>query len=406
MVAVRGRIGQFRVLRQEQALASYLVPTVRFSERPFFQMLAQTECIVLKPVVGDELITVTRRENDVTVVSQQTCIEVSNATRAYKTVLEIKQNQNYVMQPVNHRGLFWTRPYYMLITTHRSTNQPNITTISNKVGHLLQRLLVKLYADKIYSVSQLVANTLYATYRKAEAIVTELSVNLLGDVQIHDTFLHFSISKWSQYQVLRSVMPETDLLTEASLYRFLANYEDVFIKPCNGQQGRGVVKITRAQDGYLFHRGRTKTFVNLAQLAEQLPRGVNFIIQQGIALARINDAVFDIRVLVKKQAGHWFVDKQAGKVAVEGYVVTNAAQAVLHVDTALMQSDVINKNVKQLNAKLQALCLHAARYLDDTERTLIGFDVGLTKNGELFIIEANFMPDLAMFYALRPNVNG
>ena len=70
-------------------------------------------------------------------------------------------------------------------------------------------------------------------------------------IWIADSVLHFSISKWSQYQELTTLIdlsryvPVTELLTEVTLKNFLKKYNEVIIKPCNGQHGVGVLMITK-----------------------------------------------------------------------------------------------------------------------------------------------------------------
>lgn len=403
MAVIRGRIGQFYVLRGEQALIPYLLPTIRLTQQSFFALLEKHGRIVLKPVVGLHFITVTKEEAGYVIVRQNKRLEARNKACAYDSVMELKENPQYVIQPVASSSPYWRRPFQRFITLQRRAGYWNVTASTKIARRGVDCLLVKLYEGNIRAIATLAAETLHTAYPNVESIVVEMTVNLVGEVFIHDTVLHFSVSKWSQYQLLRAFMPTTDLLTEATWHNFLTNYEEVFLKPCNGQQGRGIVKVTREGKRYTLHRGRKKIQLACTELQEHLPIQESMIIQQGIPLARIQGAVFDIRVLVKKRDGDWVVHKKAVKVAGDDYIVTNAAQAIYQLEQALEASTVHEKNAQVLHVRVDTLCLQAATLLDTVQpRTIIGFDIGMTDVGELYIFEGNYMPDLSMFHQLKP----
>ena len=56
----------------------------------------------------------------------------------------------------------------------------------------------------------------------------------------------------------------------------------------------------------------------------------------------------------------------------------------------------------QLDERINTLCVSAALELDKLQpRHEIGFDVGITNNGEIWIIEGNYRSDVSMFHLLE-----
>lgn len=405
MPTIRGRLGQYQVLRQAHQLSAYVVPTVRLTQHALFLLLTTSDAVILKSVINGHRLTI-HQENELFIVTANDRRYVSSTKEAaFLRIQQHKDDHTYVMQPLFRARRFWRRPHHRYLTLQKRAGRWEVTSSTTQQSSLTARILFKLYHAKIKKIAQIAAETLHRAYPNCEAIVLDMSVNVMGQILIHDSALHFSVSKWNQYQVINSYMPATDLLTPATFQHFLSAYETVYIKPCNGQHGRGIVKIARKNGQYEVHRGTTKQHnLQLARLLAHLLRNDCFIIQQGIALATIAQSVFDVRVLMKKRNGRWYVHGKAVKVAGDGFFVTNAAKAVLRLQDALQQSTISVNHHAELDARLDVLCTAAALALDQQQvRTIIGFDVGVTASGELQIIEGNYMPDLAMFHQLQPS---
>lgn len=399
MSVIRGRIGQFRVLYEEPQLAEHLVRTVRLTKESFLTMLETEKAIILKPAVGLHFIKVYEQDEQYIIIATHTKHEVQSKALAYELVLQVKENQNYVMQPFTRTPLLWRRPYYRFLTLQKRAGAWEVTASTKVVPHSFDGVFFQLYSQKIRTVANVAAQVLQVAYPVTETIVLHISVDAMGNVIIHDSMLHFSVSKWSQYQQIKQFMPRTDLLTAASWSYFLQTCDTIFLKPCNGQQGRGILKVSKEGDQYIVHRGKTKKMMSKEQIESLFEWNEWYILQQGLPLCRLENCVFDVRVLVKKVEGIWQVRGRVVKVAGDGYIVTNAAKAILRLEDV----PIVKGQVEVLHTRLDDLCLAAAQALDQqSERTIIGFDVAVTEAGELWIIEGNYMPDLAMFYELRP----
>lgn len=408
MSAIRGRLNQYKILSREPRLISTIVPTIRLTQSSLLSMLATYDSLVLKPVVGMQLIKIYKKNGVFTLWTNGTQHIVSNEEGIYEIIQQNIENQNYVIQPMDTNESFSNKTFHRLVTLQKKGERWEITSSTKITKNRNEGMLYLYRYPKIQKIAQLAAETLYVEYPNCETIVLEMGFNQQGDILIHDSYLHFSVSKWNQYQSIGNYMPLTDILTLATFRHFMLVNETIFLKPCNGQQGKGIIKITKSVgNNYEVQIGRTKWVKeSLAELYLHLQKMLIFddcyVIQQGIPLATIDDCVLDVRVLMQKVDGIWQVAGKVVKLAGKGFFITNAAQEILPLELATGQSTISSDYHSRLNDLLNQLCTTAALTLDlDHARTEIGFDVGITNDGELSIIEGNYRSDISMFHQLE-----
>ena len=408
MQSIRGRIAQYKILLKEQALHPYLIPNERFSKITLFSMLEKHNDIMLKPIVGMDYITVSKEQQHFNIVANGLSSVVMDLEELYETLQQQMTKQNYVIQPLSNVTHIYKKNYRCFITVQKRGTNWQITSSTNKFNHRIQTIAYSKIHVKLQKIAQVVAKQLGEFYPKCESIVVEFLFNLKGDLFITDSLLHFSVSKWNQYQSISQFMPKTDLLTIETFQNFLTNYPIVFIKPCNGQQGKGIIKISRvAFTTYLVEIGRRRWIKQSIQEVYEHTRALlqvekNYIIQQGIPLATVDNNFTDLRVMTQKVGDEWHVTGKVVKIAGPHFFVTNAAQKVLMLEDALEQSTIPVVFHRQLEERIDAICITAAKMLDEQkERTIIGFDVGVTNLGHIWIIEGNYVPDLSFFKDLE-----
>nr|WP_255723591.1 YheC/YheD family protein [Sporosarcina sp. ACRSL] len=231
-----------------------------------------------------------------------------------------------------------------------------------------------------------------------------------------DTVLHERNSKWSQYhslhqkRSLRQFLPTTDLCTKETLFAFLNTYPEVIIKPCVGQQGRGIVKISMTSEvNFEIHEKQSKTDKNDFEelynyIFEKYLSTKDYIVQQRISLLEINKSPFDARVITQLDEDRWISTGMVVKVAAKNYFVSNRASKLLTLDDALLHTEngMSNENCAKT---FEVVCQKAAKRLQKNVRniSIIGFDIGIDRNGAVWIIEGNYAPSLSMFYMFRDN---
>lgn len=408
MKAIRGRIGQNKVLQMEQRLQPHLVSYERFSKESLFSMLEHHQQIRLKPIYGSEVVTISVQQGAYHLNINDSSIVVSEKQDVYNIVVLEMKEQPYIIQPQWVQTSLVKKMFYRFITVHKKSSKWHINFTTKHCNHFFERLVYRRCSYKLKKLALLVAHQLERFYEKCESIVIEMAFNLKGEVFICDTTLHFPISKWSQYQSLHRFMPHTDLLTETSFQKFLKQYPTIFLKPCNGQNGKNIIKINKLNDTrYEIYTGISKLEKHEALEVYKVIRQMclcskDYIIQRGIPLAMIDDCFIDVRVMTQKIDGVWQVTGKAVKVAGRLFFVTNAARTILTLEEALQQTTVPSMRQQKLDADIDALCLAALKELrHHTSITIVGFDVGITAQGEVWIIEGNYVPDISLFKQLE-----
>lgn len=207
-------------------------------------------------------------------------------------------------------------------------------------------------------------------------------------------------------------LPETHPFTSFSLVeRMLADYGHVFIKPINGSLGLGVHQIIydrKSGDYYCRYRdsksGENK--LRKYQTLEGLVKHVlhnrklsQLLVQQGIHSMRVNRRTVDFRIHTNKdEQGNWKVTALAAKIAKTGSVtphINNGGE----IKTI---SEIFETKQEQMEAirKLKEACLILSQSLEENLDGVIGeigFDMGIDRDGNVWLFEANSKPGRSIF---------
>ena len=220
------------------------------------------------------------------------------------------------------------------------------------------------------------------------------------------------LDKWKVYQllvtdqILKSYLPETKVLTPENFREMMQKYSTLFVKPSNGSLGKGIIKVSRNSGGamnfVMYGRGKIK---NHAENAEEFfkktarVRGDKpYIVQQGIALAFYKGSAFDLRIIYQKDKnGNWYLGKKFVRVAPKGSSISNLSSGGrVELSKRILSYIFIKK--ERINTKIEEikdLCLRAATVLEQKSNGIygeLGLDVGIDKNGALWLIEVNSKP--------------
>ncbi|GHH98568.1 YheC/YheD family endospore coat-associated protein [Neobacillus kokaensis] len=205
-------------------------------------------------------------------------------------------------------------------------------------------------------------------------------------------------------------LPETHAFTSFShIESMLSKYGHVYIKPKNGSLGLGIHQIIydkHTNDYYCRYQekndvNRLRKFPSLERLFEivfahqPLDR---MVVQQGIHLLRIEQRPVDFRVHTNKdEGGNWQVSAIAAKVAGHGSVTTHKRSGgEIKTMTEIFPSEKRNEYIK----KLEKAALQLSKALDQNMEGIIGeigFDLGIDRNGDVWLFEANSKPGRSIF---------
>ncbi|MBS4172204.1 YheC/YheD family protein [Bacillus sp. FJAT-49736] len=413
----RGRIGQFKILQTESSLSKHLVDTELFTEASLFSFLEKYKSIIIKPAFGPGDIKVFLENNKYKVVSnnKEKILEDKKILYRYLVENEIKQKYHIITQG-KQTSPFFQNAFQYYVTVHRDTSTKKwfITSKTEKIRSVFGKFFYMCFLKKIEALSLLAASKLGEYFPRCNTLVIDIMYDLKGAIWIQDTYLHLPNSKWSQHHTLtnnpflHSYVPDTDLLTKFTFQHFLHKYNDIIIKPCIGQNGIGIVQISTNDFIYEIHSGNRKIIKSTLEetfqyIEEKFLYKKNYIVQQKLSLASINGCPIDVRVIAQKVDSNWTITGKVTKVAGKDFFVTNAAQKLLPLEDAICNSNIPSINMNTLQERIDDVCLIAAKQLEqnNTNIKIIGFDIGITQQGNLSIIEGNYTPDLSMFYQLH-----
>ncbi|MGG1677296.1 YheC/YheD family protein [Neobacillus sp. NRS-1170] len=205
-------------------------------------------------------------------------------------------------------------------------------------------------------------------------------------------------------------LPETHPFTSFSIIeRMLSNYGHVYIKPKNGSLGLGVHQIIyNKHTSEYFCRYQDDAGVNRLRKFSSLERLFHsvfgnqslekMLVQQGIHLQRQDGRSIDFRIHTNKDdSGIWHVSAIAAKIAGAGSVTTHARSG----GAIKTMEEIFSKDECELfTKKLSNAALLLSKAIDKNISGIIGeigFDLGIDRNGEVWLFEANSKPGRSIF---------
>ncbi|AIQ57908.1 YheC/YheD family protein [Paenibacillus borealis] len=225
---------------------------------------------------------------------------------------------------------------------------------------------------------------------------------------------------------LKRHIPDTRRMSRSGLHAMLQKYQMVYIKPCCGSLGEGVIRVeqrthkSRSNAGgrdsdvtnkysYRYQSGtRVSTFSDYDKAYQAImkeTRGKSYLVQKGIRLLTYSGRPFDIRVMVQRNPkGKWEATGAAGRVAHPQKVVTNGSQGgtIYPVEELLKAYTGLEKR-SALITQMNGLGVKAAIQLSSVYPALneIGVDLALDQQLTPWILEVNTAPDPCPFTKLK-----
>jgi|HigsolmetaAR203D_1030402.scaffolds.fasta_scaffold00147_2 hypothetical protein len=226
--------------------------------------------------------------------------------------------------------------------------------------------------------------------------------------------------KWDVYDLLKNDpdasvhVPESIINpSPEQLRQMLEKHSFIYLKPTGGSLGIGIFRITyHKNSGYFvrYRRGsrnvllRFNQFSGLMRLLNNLTRGrmKNYVAQQGIRLLELDGSPIDFRFHMNKNGrNEWVVGGIGAKRAGRGSITTHVRTGgqVIPPEKALTRILGEEKARAALQEAKQT-AIKLARAIERNYRYRIGelgFDLGIDKDGKIWMFEANSKPGRSIF---------
>jgi hypothetical protein len=436
-----GKWSQYKIMKKDPLLSDYLPETLLFSERNLWHLIDKFNKVIIKPCNrGHSLISVSCiAENHYEIDSGNEKEIIAGKEQIYKYLCEKYLTQkHYIVQQRIELATIEGMPFDFKVIIKKEEKSWRVTGILGRVaaeGLIITDLnkailpfeeVIKksslaemrlLY--EIDYIAMLTAGTMEEYYPECEMTVLDLGVDQKETLWIIDVALQFPTGKWNEYQVMKGdlrispYLPETNFFSESSLWEFIDKYKQVIIKPCWGQWGRFVIQITflgneqyelHSESSKLILKGKKQTYDYLKNIYLTKIKNL-FIVQQRIPLMTYDNCPFDLRIMVqrKRSSPDWDVTGGLARVASDGFIVTNVTKYILPIEKAIQNNCINQFTIKDKLSEIYRVALLTAIQLEKfySRSLCIGFDMGLDDKGNIWIIEANFKPDIQLFYCLE-----
>ena len=226
--------------------------------------------------------------------------------------------------------------------------------------------------------------------------------------------------KWEVYRSVQKHeefgqhVPETKRMKgTASLAYMLKKHRYVFIKPDLGSQGKGVMQVRITPAGYMC-RGRDANNKPFTHCVKSLPGIValvtgasnrrRLLVQQGLHLNHFRGSTFDIRCVVQKnENGQWQVTGTAARIGRRGSITSNLHGGGRALRTETVIKALFPERHQEILSTINKVAVGIPTVLDEELGRFgeLGLDLGVDRDGHVWMIEANSKPGRTVFLRIR-----
>jgi hypothetical protein len=222
-------------------------------------------------------------------------------------------------------------------------------------------------------------------------------------------FNKWTLFEWlSKAKATKQFIPATRMLSKFDeLETMLRRYGLVYLKPARGKAGKGIMKIelTYSDHPYRLHiqhnkKSRISAYRTITDLGIKLKQIIGFeeyIVQQGIHLARYNNRAFDLRVLVQKNAsGLWSLTGIGARIAGNFSITTHVPRGgSIDEPQKLLNITFGHEAGKLIMQRVKFSAIAIAKQIEKAAKHNMGemsLDLGIDTAGQIWFFEANSRP--------------
>lgn len=253
--------------------------------------------------------------------------------------------------------------------------------------------------NRIHS-RMLEASTSFKTFKDS---ISSHSIPIFNDRFLSKEEIHKLLYSEEHMQ---PYLPETVMAEDHSIEEMLNKYQSLYIKPIHGSQGRNIIRVTvigeeiQAELSSGSRKEETLLFENYTRFDhwfKQQQKKRTFLFQQAIPLQSYKNRQLDFRILCHKNfQDTWKATSAVARISAEQQFVSNIARGGETMKPLKILSILSDqKTAIQQLALMKELATETASIIGQKSDGLIGelgIDIGVDKDGKLWIIEVNSKP--------------
>ncbi|GEN44225.1 YheC/YheD family protein [Alkalibacillus haloalkaliphilus] len=202
------------------------------------------------------------------------------------------------------------------------------------------------------------------------------------------------------------IIPSKVYEEKKDLMEFLDLYNEIILKPIDGQKGKGIKYIKKVGNEYelLFQKhSKQLSYYELIDYLNNLPNVNDFVIQKYIRAKTKEDVPFDCRVHMNKDhSGEWQIAKKYMRVGLGQRILSNLSQGGGVVNSKNFLKANYGTNWEFINEELTRLSFELSKKVEvirDQNLMSLGIDFGIDKNGKIYVFETNSSPGVQFIEA-------
>jgi hypothetical protein len=245
------------------------------------------------------------------------------------------------------------------------------------------------------------------SWLKSRSDITFLGYGLPNKLELYDSLKN---------SILSPYLPASQLVSnEETVLAELDKYKKLILKPINGSQGYGIYYLKKQQKNYHVKTEKQKKIISrifpnekkLLQWLKLLIKQRKYLVQPYLELSNNELQPFDIRILLQKnEAGEWTERGKGIRTGTTGGLLSNlsAGGTVTDFDSWILSLAPAKKDY--ILTELTYIITNLTDVLEKMFMPLfeIGLDIGLAKNGSLWILDVNSKPGRKVVLSTNPEL--
>jgi hypothetical protein len=202
------------------------------------------------------------------------------------------------------------------------------------------------------------------------------------------------------------LIPTQPFRSAATALHMVKKYGAIMIKPVYGMGGKGIIRLSKEIVGYrleednkpvryFFHR-------EIIDALHELQNGKRYIVQKWIDIRDQDGCVYDIRVLMQKNANsEWNLTGMGVRQGEKEKITSNLKGGGHAFEVySFLEQQFGKHRAEALTVELENIARHIPPCLErSSQKSLIelGLDLAIDRKGHIWIIEVNNKPDKTIF---------